>query len=202
MKTTIYLVRHGITDWNEAGRYQGSSDIELNEKGIEEAIEAGKLLSTVPFNKIYSSPLARAKRTAEEIAKHHGLPVHLVDELKERSYGDYEGMTFDEIERQPYFQKHLRKNWYLQGAPNGESFEESSARVGKALSEIVSKHVNETIAIVAHGGVIKGIGHHIGHFEKEHVAKIIIPNARPLQVEYLHSEKRYNVLDFPAASRK
>ena len=202
MKTTIYLIRHGVTDWNELGRYQGSTDIPLNKKGVEEAIQVGKELAHIPFSTLYSSPLIRAHATAREIAKYHDLPIQLVDDLKERSYGDYEGMTFDEIERQPYFQKHLRKNWYLEGAPNGESFEESTNRIGKALESILLKHVNETIGIVAHGGVIKSVGHHIGHIAKEHVAKVVIPNATPVQIEYLHNENRYNVIDFPKTIRK
>lgn len=202
MKTTIYLIRHGTTDWNEVGKYQGSSDIPLNQKGIDEAIQVGKELSEVPFTSLYSSPLVRAHATAREIAKHHDLPIQLVEGLKERSYGDFEGMTFDEIERHPYFQKHLRKNWYLLGAPNGESFEQSTKRVGKTFEGIVSNHANETIGIVAHGGVIKSIGHHIGHIPEEHVAKVIIHNARPVQIEYLHNENRYNVIDFPKTIRK
>lgn len=202
MKTTIYLIRHGITDWNEAGKYQGLSDIPLNKKGEEEAIKVGKELSHVPFSTLYSSPLIRAHATAREIAKHHDLPIQLVEGLKERSYGDFEGMTFNEIERHPYFQKHLRKNWYLLGAPNGESFEESTKRVGKTLATIVSKHANETIGIVAHGGVIKSIGHHIGHIADDHVAKVVIHNATPVQIEYLHNENRYNVIDFPKTIRK
>lgn len=201
MKTTIYLIRHGTTDWNVAGKYQGSSDIPLNEKGLREAKKVGKQLATIPFSAIYSSPLIRAHETAREIAKYHDLPIRLMVELKERSFGSFEGFTSDEIERHPYFQKHLKSNWYLQGAPKGESFEQAAKRVGKALSAIVPKHVNETIGIVAHGGVIKSIGYLIGHFEKDHVANIIIHNARPLQIEYLHPEKRYTIVDFPIVRR-
>ncbi len=201
MKTTIYLIRHGTTDWNEAGRYQGSSDIPLNEKGMKEAKKVGHALSTIPFHAIYSSPLSRAHETAKEIAKHHDLPIQLVDELKERSYGEFEGLTYSQIEKHPYFQKHLRGNWYLEGAPQGETFVQTAERAGQALSHIVSHHINETIGIVAHGGVIKSIGYHIGHFEKENVATVIIPNARPVQIEYIHPEKRYTIVDFPTIRR-
>jgi|SRR3989344_2550570 len=202
MKTTIYLIRHGTTDWNEAGRYQGSSDIPLNEKGKLEAELVGKELLSIPFSTIYSSPLVRAHTTAQEIAKHRGVPIQLVEGLKERSYGEFEGMTFDEIERQPHFQKHLRKNWYLAGAPNGESFEQTTKRVGEAFATIIPNHINETIGIVAHGGVIKSIGYHIGHLEKDTIAKVLIPNAKPLLIEYLHSNDKYNVINFPFSLRK
>lgn len=202
MKTTIYLVRHGTTDWNEAGRYQGLSDIPLNEKGAREAEEVGKALSTISFSTIYSSPLIRAHATANEIAKHQNIPVKLIEKLKERSYGEFEGMTFNEIEQNPYFQNHLKDSWYLAGAPKGESFEETTTRVADALSEIVANHGHETIGIVAHGGVIKSIGYHIGHLEKDSIAKVLIANAKPLRIEYLHSDKKYNVIDFPFSMRK
>lgn len=202
MKTTIYLVRHGTTDWNEARRYQGSSDIPLNEKGEQEAIIVGKALSSIPFSTIYSSPLIRAHATAKEIAKHQNVPIKLIEQLKERSYGEFEGMTFSEIEQHPYFQKHLRDSWYLSGAPKGESFDEATERVGKAFSNIISQHGHETIGIVAHGGVIKSIGHHIGHLEKETIAKVLIENAKPLLIEYLHSQKKYTIIDFPFSVRK
>lgn len=202
MKTTVYLIRHGVTDWNEQGKYQGRSDIPLNARGREEAKKVGLELANIPFNALYSSPLSRAHETAREIAKHHNLPILLHDALQERSYGEYEGKTFQEIEKDPYFQQHLRENWYLRGAPKGETFEEAAKRVGLAIDTIISDHVNETIGIVAHGGVIKGIGYHIGHLEKEHVAKIIIHNAKPIQLEYFHDEKRYNVINFPVNKRK
>jgi broad specificity phosphatase PhoE len=74
--------------------------------------------------------------------------------------------------------------------------------VGNALESIVLRHPDETIGIVAHGGVIKSIGFHIGHLQKGTVATTIIHNAKPLHLEYLHGEKRYNVIDFPVAERK
>src|SRR3989338_4494032 len=135
MKTTIYLIRHGTTDWNEAGRYQGSSDIPLNQKGLEESKKTGESLSKIPFNAIYSSPLIRARKTAEEIARHHSLPIVFVEELKERSYGELEGLTFSEMENHPQFKKNKVNSWYLLGSSDGESFEDASSRVGKALSK-------------------------------------------------------------------
>lgn len=202
MKTTIYLIRHGTTDWNETGRYQGSSDIPLNKKGLGEAIEVGKVLSKISFNTIYSSPLIRAKRTAEEIAKHHTLPITLVDELKERSYGSFEGLTFEEIQNNPVFQNMEKGEWYLKGAPDGESFDDATQRVGTAINLLVKPHINQTIGIVAHGGVIKSIGFHIGHLGRKELPRIVIPNAKPLMIEYLHQENLFNVIDFPFSMRK
>ncbi|HLB60579.1 MAG TPA: histidine phosphatase family protein [Patescibacteria group bacterium] len=196
MKTTIYLIRHGTTDWNEAGRYQGSSDIPLNQKGLEESKKTGESLSKIPFNAIYSSPLIRARKTAEEIARHHSLPIVFVEELKERSYGLMEGLSFKEIEHHPHFKKNTGKNWYLLGSPDGESFKDASRRVDRAFSNIVYKHPRESIAIVAHGGVIKSVGFNIGYFNLKNISKVLIPNAHPIIIEYSHIEKGYTVVDF------
>lgn len=197
MITTIYLIRHGTTDWNEAGRYQGSSDIPLNKKGLTEAREVGKKLSEVPFNAIYSSPLIRAKQTAEEIAKHHSLPVLLVEDMRERSFGSIEGLTSGEIESHPKFNGTKKREWYLMGGIDGESFDAMMNRTGTALSEIVKKHINETIGIAAHGGVIKSLGVYIGHIKREVIPTVIIANASQIVIEYSHAENRFTVIDFP-----
>jgi broad specificity phosphatase PhoE len=202
MKTTVYLVRHGRTDWNDQGKYQGSSDIPLNTYGLKEAVDVGHELSSIPFTAIYSSPLKRAARTAEEIAKHHNISIQHIPELKERSYGEFEGLTFKEIELHPAFVRSKREGWYLRGAPEGETFEQAVARVGKSLDAIVGKHRGETIGIVAHGGVIKSIGYHIGHLTTDIVPKALIANARPIIIEYSHVEGSYSAVDFPISLKK
>ena len=97
--TTIYLVRHGETDWNLARRIQGSTDIPLNQTGRDQAAVTGALLANRSWDGVYASPLARAYETGEIIARELGLPApEAVPEVAERRYGEAEGLTGDEID--------------------------------------------------------------------------------------------------------
>ena len=95
---TIVLWRHGQTDFNAAGRLQGQSDIELNETGERQAVEAAPHIARLSPTRIISSPLQRAMRTAEVLADLSGLPVEPDERLQERSFGLWEGLTQEEIE--------------------------------------------------------------------------------------------------------
>jgi uncharacterized phosphatase len=97
--TTIYLVRHGETDWNRARRIQGSTDIPLNQTGRDQAAVTGALLASRKWDGVYASPRARAFETGAIIAEQLGLPApEAVPEVAERRYGEAEGLTGDEID--------------------------------------------------------------------------------------------------------
>lgn len=87
----IYLIRHGETDWNKEKKLQGVTDIPLNAYGIELAEKTAEGLKDVPFDRIYTSPLIRAKKTAEIIRGNRPIDLVVKEELKEISFGDYEG---------------------------------------------------------------------------------------------------------------
>lgn len=89
----LLLTRHGQTDWNVAGKVQGTTDIELNEIGKKQAEETGKKLLNYDIDIIISSPLKRAKKTAEIIRENRNIPILLDDGLKERCFGKFEGKT-------------------------------------------------------------------------------------------------------------
>ena len=95
--TTLLLARHGETDWNREGRWQGGSDTSLNERGREQARELAQQLDSV--DAIYSSDLARAAETAAIIAGTLGVEVRVDPRLRERSFGDWEGLNAEEIEQ-------------------------------------------------------------------------------------------------------
>ena len=91
----VYLMRHGQTDWNKEYRLQGATDIPLNEEGRRQAKEAAEKMRDIPFECVYSSPLIRAKETAQIISAFHDIPTVVDDRLKEMSFGIYEGTTPD-----------------------------------------------------------------------------------------------------------
>ena len=147
--TTIYLVRHGETDWNRARRIQGSTDIPLNQTGRDQAAVTGALLANRSWDGVYASPLSRAFETGAIIARALGLPEpEAVPEVAERRYGDAEGLTGDEIDAR--FPGDTQ-------VPGRETREEVAARVIPAIVALAERHPGENIVLVSHGGVIRTI---------------------------------------------
>lgn len=96
--TEIYVIRHGETDWNRQGRLQGQEDIPLNETGRRQAEVCGQALQRVRFDRIFTSPLSRARETAEKIARYQSCASENDDGLLERDYGRLSGLTLPERE--------------------------------------------------------------------------------------------------------
>ena len=153
--TTLLLVRHGETDWNRDGRWQGHSDTHLNEIGREQAHRVAAELDGVDV--VYASDLARARETAEIIGAELGLPVRFDARLRERSFGAWEGLTAAEIEA-GFREEHLR--WVAgegAGADDAEPFDAFGARVRSFLADVLDAHPEGTVLVVAHGGSIRVI---------------------------------------------
>jgi broad specificity phosphatase PhoE len=149
VSTELSLVRHGETDWNRQRRIQGLTDIPLNETGREQARQTGHRLTRRRWDRIYSSPLSRARETAAIIAAEVGLPdAETVDALIERDYGDAEGLNFAEVERR-YPDR--------SAVPGQESREDVMARVVPALRTLAAEHAGESILVVSHGGAIRAV---------------------------------------------
>jgi broad specificity phosphatase PhoE len=152
--TTLLLVRHGETDWNRDGRWQGHSDTHLNDVGREQAAALAAELDGVDV--IYSSDLARARETAEIVAGRLDLPVHLDARLRERSFGAWEGKTGPEIESE-FAAAHAQWLAGGAGADDAEPFAEFAARIESFVADVLERHPEETVLIVAHGGSIRVI---------------------------------------------
>jgi probable phosphoglycerate mutase len=155
--TRIVAVRHGETDWNASARIQGHQDIALNDKGRWQAERAAQsLLATgEPLGAIYSSDLARAHATAQAIAAAHGMDVRTDERLRERSFGEYEGRTFDEIEQQwPQETARWRTRDAAWTPPGGESLQVLGERIRAVTDALAQRHPGEQIVLVAHGGVL------------------------------------------------
>ena len=154
MPTTIVLVRHGETDWNRDGRFQGHADPPLDDAGRAQARELAEQLATESLTALYTSPLRRAHETAHLLASALGLDVHVSDALMEVDVGSWSGLTRAEIEaRFPAgFQRWLD---YGHGWDDGETYDELGQRVAEGLRRIAQAHPNERVLAVTHGGPIR-----------------------------------------------
>lgn len=154
--TRIIAVRHGETAWNVDARIQGQLDIGLNDTGRWQARRVGEALATEQITAVYSSDLGRAHETAQAVAQVAGIPVVADEGLRERSFGIFEGKTFDEIhETWPDHAHNWRKRipeW--QPPDGGESLLELRERVTRTMQELAARHPGELIVVVAHGGVL------------------------------------------------
>jgi|SRR5581483_11612906 len=145
--TTIMVARHGETDWNREGRWQGWADPPLNDTGREQARALAAQLRDVPFDAVFSSDLRRAFETAEIVAKPHGVPVVADRDLREIDIGSWSGLTHDEIREQ--FPDGVR--------PDGETREQLARRVHDAVVRIARENLGRRILIVSHGGTFRSI---------------------------------------------
>ncbi len=148
--TTLLFARHGETDWNREGRFQGHADPPLNEAGRAQARELAERLQDVPLDAVYSSDLRRAHETAEIIAAAKGLPVVVEPGLREIDVGSWSGLTRSEIEeRFPGAEHH-----------DGETREEHLERVVATVDRIARAHPGERVLIVSHGGSLRVLRRH------------------------------------------
>ncbi len=150
----LWLVRHGQTDWNLAGRYQGQSDIPLNATGLAQAADLAKQLAGSQFVALYSSDLKRAQRTAEILGESFDLMVQVDPRLREICQGEWEGKNYQELVRQ-YSSAQvegIRNPTRLAvAAPGGESTLQVAARMKASADDIVARHPFGPVLVVSHG---------------------------------------------------
>jgi probable phosphoglycerate mutase len=153
--TRIIAIRHGETAWNVDSRIQGSLDIALNATGRQQAARVAAALADEPVSAIYASDLARAWETAQHLGRVHRLEVTPEKGLRERSFGDFEGRTFSEIEAVlPEQAQRWRKRDPDFAPPGGESLIALKHRVEEAAARLAARHPGGLIALVGHGGVM------------------------------------------------
>ncbi len=150
----LILVRHGETFWNAIHRFQGFSDIELSPKGVAQAEGLAFSLKHEPLSAVYTSPLKRARRTAEIVAGYHECPVTIDEGLKELNQGQLEGLTGEEMRRDfPDFMKNWLENPGNVHLPGGECLDELQRRVWPVIEGIAHRHDQQTVLAVAHSFV-------------------------------------------------
>jgi broad specificity phosphatase PhoE len=156
--TRFCLIRHGQTDWNVEGRYQGQFDAPLNDIGREQARELGEKLRDLSFAAIYSSDLIRARKTAEIIASFIHLPVSLEPRLREINQGEWEGKHISAIKtRYTRLWKQRMTDPANVRPPKGETIGEVAQRAYAALVEISHTYPSDNILIVSHGLTLAAI---------------------------------------------
>lgn len=169
--TRIILVRHGQTEWNRVERFRGRIDVPLNEAGLQQAGAAGRrICSEWQPTAIYTSPLARAHRTAEAIAGPLGLPVQVAPGLVDIDYGEWHGLTPAEVQQR---WPEALAAWYHMPQkariPGGETLEMVRVRSMAAVRELAAGHPAQTIVLVSHTVVnrvilLSVVGARLGRF--------------------------------------
>ncbi len=155
----LYLIRHGETNWNKERRFQGRSDIPLNEKGEELALVTAEALKDVEFTHIFSSPLIRAYRTAEIMRRDRDLPIITDERLTEMGFGVIEGVPSATIT--DILDKFFNAPAEYVAPEGGESYEEVCARTRDFIEEVLiplsKKEPGAKVLLAGHGALIKTI---------------------------------------------
>jgi broad specificity phosphatase PhoE len=180
METTILLARHGETDWNRDRRWQGHSDMPLNEAGRDQARALADELAGERIDAVYSSDLVRAHETARIVAERRGLDVTAVPDLREVNVGSWEGLSDEEVRRR--YPQAARGGW-----ENGETYEQMGRRVIEALRRIADTHAGKRVLVVAHGGPLRAVlrhcaADHDGSIPNCHVVRVVARAGAVLEV--------------------
>lgn len=163
----IYVVRHAETDWNRDLRFQGQTDVQLNDVGREQALKLRPIMQQLQVESVYSSSLSRAVETAEIATQELKITIQKDDRLRETNIGDAEGLTHDEIVAK--FGDHSLTKWRSYEERlldfhfvNGESKRQMMIRVRQAFLDIAQNSNRNTIAIFSHGMVMRALTYVFG----------------------------------------
>jgi probable phosphoglycerate mutase len=173
----LFMVRHGETEWNKVGRFQGQSNQRLNERGLAQARDTAKAAISWKPTALYSSPLCRTMQVAEEISRLVGLPIIAEPRLKELDLGDLEGVTGEEMRAGwPQVYQTWRNDPQAVVMPRGESLAQLQERAWQAFLNLEkAHHPDEVIALVSHNFAIRAIctkllGMPLSHFHRMYLS--------------------------------
>lgn len=177
MKTLVFL-RHGETEWNAQGRYQGQTDILLNDEGRSQAQDAARRWGHTEFDAAIVSPLARAHETGRIILGDRDLRLVTVDGIKETHGGDWEGLVFTEIAEQwPDEHAAFRLPAIDAGPVGGETPRESGTRTANAVVEALNDA--DVLLVISHGNTMRAAAHLLsGHDDEDYATVPRLENCR------------------------
>lgn len=191
MLKTLYLIRHGETEWNDQWRLQGQRDIPLSSKGILQAKKAAESLQNKDIDVIYCSDLSRAVQTAEIISagrKGGEIQVYKTKKLREISFGDWEGKKFEEISQQ---EKEHYLRWLQDpvscAVPGGESMDAVKQRVMHFVEGIL-KNNDKNIMVVSHGGPVKIMISQVLNMDPAHLSRLVVSPASISIIQYYKTD--------------
>ncbi|KND49455.1 MAG: 2,3-bisphosphoglycerate-dependent phosphoglycerate mutase [Parcubacteria bacterium C7867-003] len=192
----LFLVRHGLSEWNKLGLWTGWTDVDLAEEGMEEARESGLLLKDEIIDKVYTSELKRTHQTFEKIkegsGKHH-LTNIVHKALSERHYGIHTGknkwQVKEEIGEEEF--QNIRRGWDIK-IEGGETLKDVHARVAPYYEENIKKDLleNKNVLVVAHGNTLRALIKHLENLEESQVSSVEVATDE-IHIYELDSQGKY-----------
>lgn len=203
----LILLRHGQSQWNLENRFTGWEDVDLTPKGEAEAKKAGRLIKDIHLDRVYTSTLTRARRTAQlaldeaeaagadvgDVKNGDGWKLIEHDDLRERDYGDLVGLNKAETaEKYGEEQVHLWRRGYEIKPPGGESLADVVERVRPYFETEIWPHVaaGENVLVAAHGNSLRAVLVIIGEYDAEDIPNIELPTGKPLVFDIKDGEKK------------
>ncbi len=152
----IILVRHGQTEWNREERFRGRIDLDLTSTGLRQAEATARQLTQFPVSALYASPLQRAMKTAESLARPFHLEVKPLENLIDMDFGNWQGLSMAEAEKgDPSLFRLWEEKPHLVTFPGGEGLAQVRERVEAALKSLLEEHKDQTVVLVSHKVVCK-----------------------------------------------
>jgi broad specificity phosphatase PhoE len=163
METTVFLIRHGVTDWHHERRVLGHRDVALNSDGVAQSQRVAEALRGINIGEVISSPMLRAVQTAEILAEQCGIEIARDPRLADFRVGKWEGMSYDDVARSPEYQRFLADP-LAERIPGGEDLGQIRDRaIGAVEQTIADTPAGENVAIVTHAGILRVVlAHYLG----------------------------------------
>ena len=193
--TSITLIRHGETEWNLSGRWQGHADSPLSSRGIAQAKALGERIKTEEFDFFYSSDLGRAIHTSELVGSPSGMVAEPFAGLRERDLGVLEGLNTNEMKQtHPQIYASFRNDGPEFEVPGGESFLQFYERCAGSIEEIATKHKGSKVALVTHGGVLGAVFRYVLDLSLESERNFVLLNCSLNRIE--KKEEGWNLVSW------
>ena len=192
--TTLIFIRHGQTDWNVAGRWQGHTDTPLNDVGRSQAQAMAARLATWPkIDAIYSSNLQRAAMTAAALGEQLGIDPVLDSRWRERHLGQFQGLTRKQIRAQ-FPEVLANKKGGIDKVPDGEHQRPFNERAAQAFEWLLARHENETAVAVTHGGFLHAMLQYVLELPIENYGRISLRGNTGISIVEVENGRRRLVL--------
>lgn len=181
---TLVLLRHGQSEWNLANKFTGWVDVDLSAQGVEEAKQAGRLLEALKFDKVFTSALKRAQKTAALVLREsdQSPPIERSEALNERHYGELQGLDKDETRAKfGVDQVHIWRRSFDIPPPKGESLKDTCKRVMPYYKQFILPEVQggKTILVAAHGNSLRALVKELESIDDNSIAEVEIPTGTP-----------------------